>query len=297
MMALGRTEGDAMVRIARDTAAYYVATFAVEPSERNGLSHRIELRSTRPDITLRSRAGVIIPKADGALTPQNMLRTPVVQTGFGLRSLVVASRNDGDPKNPVKLVGLAEPIDPSVKITAAAAGVYDTVGKLVAQWTAKPEELQRSPMAAAVVVPTGIYRVRVAAVDAQGRAATADYDINTEMVSAGVAHLGGLLVGTTNPGFMPQLQFSKEPEITVYFELYGRPAGAFGALVELAETADGPAITSVQPTPAATAVQDKFMFTAKLPIASLKPGDYQVRAKIAFEGHPTGVLLRTIRKR
>ena len=147
------------------------------------------------------------------------------------------------------------------------------------------------------MVPTGTYRVRVAAVDAQGRAATADYDINTELASAGVAHLGGLLVGTANPGFMPQLQFSQEPEITVYFELYGRPAGAFGALVELAETADGPALTSVQPTPAATPIQDKFLFTAKLPIASLKPGDYQVRAKIAFEGHPTGVLLQTIRKR
>jgi hypothetical protein len=299
ILGLGRTGDDALVRIGRSTGAYYVATFAVEPAERNGLSHRVELRSTRPDITLRSRAGVVIPRADrdGALTPQSMLRSPTVHRGFGLRWLVVASRNDGDAKNPAKLVGLAQPIDPSVKITAAAAGVYDTASKLITQWTAKPEELQRSPMAAAVVVPSGTYRVRVAAIDAQGRAATADYDINTEMVSAGVAHLGGLLIGTANPGFMPQLEFSSEPEITVYFELYGRPAGPFGALVELAETADGPALSSVQPTPAATPVQDKFMFTAKLPIASLKPGDYQVRAKLAFEGQPTGVLLRTIRKK
>ena len=37
--------------------------------------------------------------------------------------------------------------------------------------------------------------------------------------------------------------------------------------------------------------------TAKIPIAALKPGDYVVRAKIAFEGQPTGVLLRTIRKK
>ncbi len=299
LLAIGTGADDALARVARGTGAYYVATFAVEPSERNGQSHRIELRSTRPDITLRSRAGIVIPRAEkeGAITPQAMLRTPAVQTGFGLRALVVASRNDGDPKNPAKLLGLAEPIDPAVKIRAAAAGVYDTAGKLIAQWTAKPEELQRSPMAAAVVVPSGAYRVRVAAVDAQGRAATTDHDINTELVSAGVAHLGGLLIGTANPGFMPRLQFSNEPEITVYFELYGRPAGAFGALVELAETADGPPLTSVQPTPSATPIQDKFLFTAKLPIAALKPGDYQVRAKIAFEGHPTGVLLRTIRKR
>lgn len=250
------------------------------------------------DITVRSRPGVIMPKAgSGAMTPQNMLRTSDVQTGFGLRSLVVASRYDGDTKNPINLLGLAEPIDPAVKITAAAAGVYDSNGKLVGQWTAKPEELQRSLFAAALVVPAGIYRVRVAAVDAQGRMATSDYDINAEMVSAGVAHLGGLLVGTANPGFMPQLLFSKEPEATVYFELYGRPEGQFEAIVELAESLQGAAIASVPPAPAATAVQDKFMFTAKVPIASLKPGDYLVRAKITFPGQPTGILLRTIRKK
>jgi len=148
-----------------------------------------------------------------------------------------------------------------------------------------------------MVVPGGTYRVRVAALDAQGRAATSDFDLTTEMASAGVAQLGGLLVGTSSPSFMPQLQFSTEPEITVYFELYGRPAGQFGAIVELAETADGKEIASVPPTPAATAIPDKFMFSAKIPIASLKPGDYVVRAKIAFEGQPTGVLMRTIRKK
>jgi VWFA-related protein len=297
MMALGRTVDDAMVRIALETSGYYVATFMAEAGERNGTSHRLELRSSRADVTVRSRSGVHIPRPDKAMTPQNMLRTAVVQTGFGLRAMAVASRNDGDAKNTVKLVGLAEPIDPSVKIAAAAAGVYDPTGKLVAQWTAKPEELQLTPIMAALVVPGGTYRFRVAAVDEQGRAATTDSEINTEMTSAGVAQLGGLLVGTAGTGFMPRLQFSTETEVIVYFELYGRPAGAFGALVEIAETTGGPAVSSAQPTPAATKVQDKFIFTAKLPVVSLKPGDYVVRASLAFEGQPTGVLLRTIRKK
>ncbi len=296
MLGLGRATDDAMARITKETAAYYVATFAVEDSERNGLSHRLELKSTRPEVTVRSRLNLMMAKAGSAMTPQNMLRTAAVQTGFGLRSLVVASRNDGDAKNAVKLFGLAEPSDPSVKVTSAAAGVYDSAGKLVGQWTAKPEELQRMPFAAALVVPTGIYRVRMAAVDAQGRAATSDYDINTELVSAGVASLGGLLIGSSAPSFAPQLLFSKEPEVVAYFELYGRPDGQFEAIVELADTVDGKAIVSVPPTPAATAVPDKFMFTAKLPIASLKPGDYVVRARITFQGQPTGVLMRTIRK-
>ena len=297
MLPLGTAADGAMSRIARETASYYLATFVADAADRNGASQRLELHTDRAGVTLRARAGLIIPRADrgGALTPQNMLRTADVQRGFGLRALIVHSRNDGDAKNTVKLVGLVEPVDPAVKLAAAAAGVYDQTGKLIAQWTAKPEELQRSPMAAALAIPPGVYRVRVAAVDAQGRAATVDYDLNTELVSAGVAHMGGLLVGTGGTGFMPQLKFT-EPEVIVYFELYGRPTGPFGALVEIAATADGPALVEAQPTAAATPVPDKFRFTAKLPIVSLKPGDYVVRAKLAFSGQPTGVLSRTIRK-
>lgn len=298
MLALGNAADGAMRRIARETASYYLATFAAEAADRNGASQRLELRTDRTGVTLRARAGLIVPRADraNALTPQNMLRMPDVQRGFGLRALIVHSRNDGDAKNTVKLVGLAEPVDPAVKLAAAAAGVYDQTGNLLAQWTAKPEELQRSPMAAAMAVPAGLYLVRVAAVDTQGRAATVDYDVNTEMTSAGVAQMGGLLIGSGGTGFMPQLKFTTEAEVIVYFELYGRPTGPFGALVDIAATADGPALVEAQPTAAATPVADKFVFTAKLPIVSLKPGDYVVRAKLAFAGQPTGVLSRTIRK-
>jgi hypothetical protein len=38
------------------------------------------------------------------------------------------------------------------------------------------------------------------------------------------------------------------------------------------------------------------MFMAKLPVADLKPGDYVLRAQLAFEGQPTGTLTMTIRK-
>jgi hypothetical protein len=299
MLALGNVTDGAMSRIARETAGYYVATFGVDNSDRNGANHRVEIKTARPGVTLRTRNAVQIarPTGSGAPKPQDLLRVADVQRGFGLRALVVASRNDGDAKNTVKLLGLAEPIDPSVKLSAAAAGVYDATGKLFAQWTAQPAELQRSPLAAAMAVPTGNYRVRVAAVDTMGRAATVDYDVTTAMVSAGVADIGGLLIGGGTTGFMPLLQFSAETEAMVYFELYGRPSVGFDANIEIADTLTGPALATVKPTPAATSVADKFMFTAKVPIASLKPGDYVVRAKLTFEGQPTAVLTRTIRKK
>ena len=302
MLFMGSDIDSALGRVASETSAYYLATLATDASERSGSSQRLELRTSRTGVTLRARASVApaSPRRGGTPNPKDMLRTAAVERGFALRAMTITSRNDSangvDTKSPAKLVGLAEAIDPSVSLAAAAAGVYDSTGKLVAQWTATPDELRGSPMAAALVVPHGTYRVRIAAVDTQGRAATTDSEINTEMTSAAPAQVGGLLVGTAGTTFMPRLQFSDEAEVMVYFELYGRPAGPFGAIVEIAASLDGPALVEAQPTPAATAVADKFIFTATLPIGPLKPGDYVVRAKIGFEGQPTGVLTRTIRK-
>jgi len=106
--------------------------------------------------------------------------------------------------------------------------------------------------------------------------------------------IGAMLVVIETEG---EVEHAAEPEVVVYFELYGRPTVGFDANIEIAESLTGPALATVKPTPAATAVADKFMFTAKVPIASLKPGDYVVRARLTFEGQPTAVLTRTIRKK
>ncbi len=290
-------DSGAFARIARETAGYYVATFAAEANERTGQSLRAELRSTRDGVTVRSRGSVSIPRGAAAPTPQSMLRELTVHRQFGLRAVGVASRHEDD-KNNMKVFALAEPIDPSVTFKAAAAALYDPLGKLVSQWTARGEDLQRSPMAAAIPVPAGQYRLRVAAVDTAGRAATADYELNVGTATAGPAQLGGLMMGVAGTqGFSPILRITDQQEVVAVFELYGRPAGPFGAIVEILDspTSTTP-VVNAPPQASATNVPDKFLFMATLPVAALKPGDYVLRVQLAFEGQPTGVLTQTIRK-
>lgn len=298
MVFLG--EGDeGMSRIARETSSYYVATFQAEGTERSGMSTRVDLKTTREGVTVRARNSVMIPRASGdAPTPQSMLRELTMHRGFGLRAIGIASRNDGDAKNDMKLLALAEPIDPAVKFKSAAAGLYDPAGKLIAQWTARPEELQRSPMVAALAMPAGQYRLRVAAVDTNGRAATVDYEVFARIADAGPAKIGGLMIGAAGgSGFAPIVRITNEQEVIAVFELYGRPAGPFGAIVEILDSPTAEkALVEAPPQPSATPVQDKFMFMAKLPVASLKPGDYVFRARLGFEGAPTGTLTQIIRK-
>jgi hypothetical protein len=287
-----------MARIARETSSYYVATYLAEANERTGASARLELRSTRADVTVRTRSSVAITRGSAeALTPQAMLRVLTKHSDFGLRAIGIPSRNDGDPKNAMKVFALAETVDPSVKLQSAAAGLFDPLGKMVAQWTARPEELQRPLVAGAIPAPPGTYRLRFAAVDTTGRAATADYELNVTQASAGPATLGGLMLGVAGAqGFEPILKITNQTEVLAVFELYGRPAGPFGALVEILPNLTDKAIVSAPPSPSATNIADKFMFVAKLPVGELKPGDYVLRAQLAFENQPTGTLTMTIRK-
>lgn len=97
-------------------------------------------------------------------------------------------------------------------------------------------------------------------------------------------------------GFEPILRITDQKEVVAVFELYGRPAGPFGAIVEILPSLTDKPVASAPPAPSATAIADKFMFVAKLPVADLKPGDYILRAQLAFEGQPTGTLTMTIRK-
>jgi hypothetical protein len=92
------------------------------------------------------------------------------------------------------------------------------------------------------------------------------------------------------------IQFGAQPSAIAFLELYGRPTAPLGAKVELAATPDGEAIAAVPVAAAASSEPDRFTLTATLPLESLKPGDYIVRATIGVQGQPEGRIVRTLRK-
>ena len=114
----------------------------------------------------------------------------------------------------------------------------------------------------------------------------------------GPLQLSGLVLQVpAGAGAMPKLQFSSaDEELIAYFEIYGQdPKLPIRALVEIAATADGPALLE-SPVALKSGGVNRYNAQAKLPIAKLAPGDYIVRAKLTVQGHPTGVSSRTLRK-
>ena len=137
--------------------------------------------------------------------------------------------------------------------------------------------------------------MRVAATDASGKSGAVDAQVALGLVAAGPIQLGDLVLGRIGPsGPAPAMQFSTEEEAVAIVELYGRPAGPLKMYVEVVGAPGDP--IQVPLSPAASSEQDKFLLSAKLPISSLKPGDYTVRAIVAVEGQPEAVVTRTLRK-
>jgi hypothetical protein len=290
----------AISRLLRETAAYYTATFEPEASERNGQAYRVELRSPREKVKLRSRPAVMIGKAGAvksAVSPKDMLRVQGEFHDLPLRAAGYGSRTPGS--DDVKIVALFEGLDPGVGLASASVGLFDEKNTLKKQWTAQPSDLAKRPVLAALAAPPGTYRLRVAAVDTAGRAGTTDYDLKAEVIRADPLKLSALVLGSQEQGsgFVPRLEFRAEPIAIGLLEIYGVPKGGTVTVdLDVASSPDAAPLATAQTTVNPGSTEDMRVAFGGFSIASLAPGDYLMRAIVSLDGKPVGRVFRTLRK-
>ena len=302
MLALAGAGGEtALTRIVRETGGYYLAMIEAEPNERAGGSHQLGVKISREGVAVHNRPDVIIGRTGDAnrptiTQPQALVGDTRVYTELPIRVAAYNARNASDGQ--VKVVALVEPADPSVNVTAAAAGLYDPRGRLAAQWVASPGDLGNSNIKVAMLAPPGGYRLRVAVTDAAGRRGTADYDLSAELMPAGKLKLSSIILGLSRNGdFLPKLQFGQEPVALALFEIYGGSVGAkVSVVIEVATTLNGPAMFQMPAAISATQEKDRYEVTSPIPIGSLPAGDYVIRAIVNLEGEAEGRVVRTLRK-
>lgn len=300
LLALAGSGGTAFERILRETSVYYRATIDIERNDRSGRWQQLDIRLVRKGAELRSTpritfaadsatAKVAWPSLRDMLTTTRSFRDlPLRAAGFP--ALAADAQN-------IRVVTLAEAIEPDVKLASMGAALFNADGKLIAQWIATPEELQRTPVAGAMSAPPSGYRLRVAAIDASGRSGATDYEMTAEIVRSGPLKLSSLVLGLSRGGvFTPKLQFTTEPLAVGYIELEGAPQGArLSAGLEVSQSSNGPALVTVPLTIENTG-PNRYTATGSIPLGALPAGDYVVRAMIGLEGHPMTRVVRTIRK-
>ena len=300
---LAATGETTLVRVARETAAYYMLGFEVQPGDRNNASRQLDVRVAREGVSVRARPSVTIPRIDNrpaakpqTVTPRTMLREGRAFRDLPLRGVGYVSHNPEDGK--IKVVCLMEPIEPSVQLTAASAGLYDDGGRLVAQWTADAKVLTGPTVVGALVASKpGTYRLRVAATDGAGRSGAADYEVVADVPTVGPLKVSSLVLGLSRGGFVPRMLFGNEPVALGYFDLYGAVDPGVTASAEIARSVEGPALSAAIPA-AVRGVpgEARSMATVALPIGALPPGDYVVRVTVTVPGHPPTRIVRTLRK-
>lgn len=293
----------ALGRVARETAAHYLAAITPERNDRSGRSQELDVKVKRSGVEVRTRNHITFGKPEPAFgrvtdpSPREMLSTTAVFRDLPLRGAGFAAFG-GAEGDSVSIVTLVEPVQPDVKITSLLAAIFNDEGRSVSHWAATAEEMQRSPIIGAMPAQPGSYRLRVAAIDATGRAGTIDYSVNAESVRTGPLKLSSLLLGLSRGGtFVPKLQFTTEPVAIGYLEMYGAAAGAkVTATLEVAGSLNGPALMPPVRLAIEAAGKDRYVAKGAVPIGALPPGDYSVRAIIGLEGHPMTRVVQTLRK-
>lgn len=294
-------DGGALPRIWRESGGYYLARFEPEPEETQGSIRGLSVDVARPHVQLRSRPQMTVVRqsrfaAAAPATPLAMMKESRVFRDLPLRVAGFSSREPGS--RDVRVVALFDSPDPAASLQDAIVGLYNGEGRLVASRVLPASELIGNTLATALVVPPGTYRLRVAAAEASGRGGTADVTLDAGLVSAGTLMLSDLVLGLSRDGqFQPQLEFGGEASAMAHLDIYGgRPGAAVGVMFEVARTVNGPAIVTLPGAFAATTEADRFLVTAAIPIGSLPPGDYVVRATVAAQDQAAGRVVRPFRK-
>ena len=300
LINLGAGDRTAFDRIATESAAYYVATIEPQRSDR-GRAHALEVRVARGGVDVRGPRSIAFADTDdragkaSAPSPRDMLSTLAEFRDLPLRAAAYSSVEE--PGGKIRVIVLAEPIEPGVKFASVMAALFDRDGKGVASWVGQAADLERSPVLGAVAAPPGAYRMRVAAIDAGGRSGTADYEVEVDLARTGPLKISSILLGLSRGGsFVPKLQFESEPVAIAYIEMMGGVTGArVSATLELSETPNGPALMSMPLTIEASGA-DRYVARGSVAIGGVPPGDYAVRAMVGLEGHPMTRVVRTLRK-
>lgn len=290
---IGRSEG-VFARISRESSGVYV--LGVEPPLNASLSEPLDLavRVKRRGLTVRTPQQVVPPP------PRSAFSDPKRALGYTLRQprqaaelpiRVTSYTTRGHEANRLKVVIAAE-IDVPVSMAADLSWTYEVYDRGVIVADAFDYGLTRGSAAVgskivlvtAAQLPPGSYTLRFAAVDGAGRRGSIDHPLDVALKDASPMQMSDLLIGEEVEGaFEPRLEVPGGTEaMSALLELYATDAQAFDDVtVEFdlrAEDGSTRAVTRV--TPAAVAAENRRVAHATLKIPSLRPGVYQLNAKV-----------------
>jgi hypothetical protein len=303
VLSASGTGDEAFRRIARELMGYYLLGFAPEGSDRDGRSHEVKVEVSRPKATVRARGLLTIPAS--APTHEQMLagalRSPLVDGGLPIRAASYALPAAEAGKVRVLVVARVRAASRPVSLGYALSGpdgkvvasrAYAGVGGGDGDWVG---------FAGEAVVPPAAYGLRLAAVDASGRHGSVEHAVKAALVDAGGLEISDLVLAPASGGAPVRPAVDLELSggaLSASIEVGARDAGRLGqaaAAIELAESADGPALLRAPVALGPPTEQGTRAARVEVGAGVLPPGDYTARAEVSVEGKVVAVVSRPFR--
>lgn len=295
-LMLDATGTGSLLRVAKESSAYYSAELEPVSSETFGRSRPLSVRVARRGVTVRARPEITLTDGGRAGTTRSAVTDLLASTeAFTDLRLRVGGFTVRDADGKLRVGVLIEPAEPSVALASAGAILIDATGRAAARWNAT--DAAERPLLGAMTAQPGTYRVRAAAIDTMGRPGAAEIEIDVGLTDVGALSLGSLLLSASRGGTSSlQLEFGSEPTARASFDIYGGTAGQrLSATLEVSRDLDGPAIATL-PLALTRADETRVVASGTVPLGALAPGDYVVRGIVRLEDGTTGRVVRMLRK-
>lgn len=296
-------------RLGLELSGYYLLSFAPQPGDRDGRPHRIDVRTTRPNVQLRARREFTVA-AEGPRTRADFLldalKSPLGLSDFPLHATTYHYQDVASGRLKVLVaVTLDRAFNPDGPFSLAWY-VTDTQGRVVSiqdeQRVVLPAGAapgRPQTFAGAVVVDPGVYNLTVAAVDDAGRRATVEHGFEARLTSVGQLRLSDLMVAAP-PSAGRTLSPAVDGRITTdtlvaYSELYSaaEPQLESATLtLEIARDDAGRALESSPMRRVGGETRGQRTFEASVPVALLADGDYVARTVLLSNGRAIGTAVR-----
>lgn len=287
-------------RILRELSGYYLLAFEATSTDRDGKPHRIDVSVKRSGATLRSRQAFRFGSSSGTRKLAEsrlveLLRSASVAAELPLRASSYSFYEPASGKVRVEIGAETEPADGLGAEVLFGYVLLDSKGVIAASQV--QENSSRRFIATARVDP-GVYTLKVAAIDRFGRPGSLP-----RAVLAGVSNsalpASELMVARVPADptgvLLPIIDRTSDDRILAYLELYpttGRSLREVDVTITVRATESGAAILTM-PAAISTRSERHGIARAVVPIQSLAPGRYIVRADVTGGGKAVGFVERS----